>query len=88
MKKEFWSEVLMIICTLILGVCLAMWADKVTTAISILLGCIAVFYGIAAFINYLSNQDKIAADRMQFIFGIVVLVIGFVLIFKVNFLNF
>ena len=76
MKKTIWSEVLMLICTLILGICLVMWADKVTTAISILLGCIAVFYGIAAFINYFGNQEKIMADRMQFIF-----------IFKVDFLK-
>lgn len=87
MKKTIWSEVLMLICTLILGICLVMWADKVTTAISILLGCIAVFYGIAAFINYFGNQERIMADRMQFIFGIVVLVIGFILIFKVDFLK-
>ncbi len=87
MKKAILAEVLMLICTLILGVCLLLWADKVTTVISILLGCIAVFYGIAAFINYLSNQDKIMADRMQFILGIVVLVIGFILIFKVDFLK-
>ena len=87
MKKAIWAEALMLICTLILGVCLLLWADKVTTVISILLGCIAVFYGIAAFINYLSNQEKIMADRMQFILGIVVLVIGFILIFKVDFLK-
>ena len=87
MKKAFWAEVLMLVCTLILGVCLVIWADKVTTAISILLGCIAVFYGIAAFINYFGNQERIMADRMQFIFGIVVLVIGFILIFKVDFLK-
>lgn len=87
MKKEFWAETLMLICTLILGVCLTVWADKVTTLVSILLGCLAVLYGIAAFVNYFGNQEKIMHDRMQFIFGIVVLVIGFVLIFKVDFLK-
>lgn len=87
MKKEFWTETLMLVCTLILGVCLTVWADKVTTLVSILLGCLAVLYGIVAFINYFGNQEKIMHDRMQFIFGIVVLVIGFVLIFKVDFLK-
>ncbi len=87
MKKEFWAETLMLMCTLILGVCLTVWADKVTTLVSILLGSLAVLYGIAAFINYFGNQEKIMRDRMQFVFGIVVLVIGFVLIFKVNFLK-
>lgn len=87
MKKTFWAEVLMLVCTLILGTCLFIWADKVTTLVSILLGCIAVIYGIAAFINYFNNDDRIINDRMQFIFGIVILVIGFILIFKVDFLK-
>ena len=87
MKKEFWSEALMLGCTLIVGVCLMIWADKVTTLVSILLGCLAILYGIIAFINYFTNKDRIIHDRMQFIFGIVVLVIGFVLIFKVDFLK-
>ena len=87
MKKAILAEVLMLLCTLILGVCLVIWADKVTTVVSILLGCIAVFYGIAAFVNYFGNDEKIMADRMQFVFGIVVLVIGFILIFKVDFLK-
>ena len=87
MKKEILSEILMNICVLILGVCLTIWADKVTTVVSILLGCLAIIYGITAFIGYFSNQDRIFNDRMQFIFGIVVLVIGGVLIFKVEFLK-
>jgi uncharacterized membrane protein HdeD (DUF308 family) len=87
MKKAILAEVLMLLCTLILGVCLVIWADKVTTVVSILLGCIAIFYGIAAFVNYFGNDEKIMADRMQFVFGIVVLVIGFILIFKVDFLK-
>lgn len=87
MNKKFWSEALMLLSTLILGVCLMIWADKVTTLVSILLGCVAVIYGIVAFINYFNNQDKIMYDRMQFVFGIIVLVIGFVLIFKVDFLK-
>ena len=87
MKKDFWSEALMLLCVLILGVCLTVWADKVTTLVSILLGCLAVVYGISAFVSYFRNQDKIANDRMQFIFGIIVLVIGFTLIFKVEFLK-
>ncbi len=87
MKKDFWSEALMLLCVLILGVCLTVWADKVTTLVSILLGCLAVIYGISAFISYFRNQDRIMNDRMQFIFGIIVLVIGFTLIFKVDFLK-
>ena len=87
MKKDFWSEALMLLCVLILGVCLTIWADKVTSLVSILLGCLAVIYGISAFVSYFRNQDRIMNDRMQFIFGIIVLVIGFTLIFKVDLLK-
>ena len=87
MKKDFWSEALMLLCVLILGVCLTVWADKVTTLVSILLGVLAIVYGISAFVSYFRNQDKIVNDRMQFLFGIVVLVIGFTLIFRVEFLK-
>lgn len=87
MKKNFWSEALMLLCVLALGICLTIWADKVTTLASIMLGCLAVIYGISAFVSYFRNQDRIMNDRVQFIFGIIVLVIGFTLIFKVDFLK-
>lgn len=87
MKKGFLSEALMLLCVLILGVCLTIWADKVTSLVSILLGCLALVYGISAMVSYFKNEDKIIYDRMQFIFGIIVLFVGLVLIFKVNFLK-
>ena len=87
MKKEVISDILMSVCVLILGICLAVWADKVTKLVSILLGCLAVIYGISAFVSYFSNKDRVFNDNMEFIFGIVVLVIGGILIFKVDFLK-
>ena len=87
MKKEVISEILLNVCVFILGVCLTIWADKVTSLVSILLGSLAVIYGMVAFIGYFSNQDRVLYDRMQFVFGIVVLVIGGILIFKVDFLK-
>ena len=87
MKKEIISEILLNVCVLILGVCLTIWADKVTSLVSILLGSLAVIYGMVAFIGYFSNQDRVLYNRMQFVFGIVVLVIGGILIFKVDFLK-
>ncbi|MBR7041917.1 MAG: DUF308 domain-containing protein [Bacilli bacterium] len=87
MKKEILSEVLMSVCVLVLGICLTIWADKVTKLVSILLGVIAVIYGLSALISYFSNKEKVFNDNMEFIVGIVVLVIGGVLIFKVDFLK-
>ena len=87
MKKEVISELLMSFCVLILGVCLAIWADKVTTVVSILLGCVAIIYGGSALVNYFRNKERIFNDNVEFIFGIIVLVIGGILIFKVDFLK-
>lgn len=77
----------MFICLLLLGVSLVIWADKVTTIASIILGIVAILYGVIACVNYFRNQDKLMNDRLTFIYGIVIMVIGFVLIFKVEFLK-
>ncbi len=87
MKKEITSEILMSICVLILGVCLTIWADKVTTVVSIVLGCVAVFYGISILVNYFRNKEKVFNDNLEFVLGIIVLVIGGIFIFKVEFLK-
>ena len=72
MKKEVVSEILMSVCVLILGVCLTVWADKVTTLVSILLGVLAVIYGISALVSYFSNKEKLfneIGDSMLIIEG-------------------
>ncbi len=87
MKKSIISEIIMFMCLLLLGISLFIWADKVTTIASIILGIIAILYGVVACVNYFKNQDKLMNDRLVFIYGIVIMVIGFVLIFKVGFLK-
>lgn len=87
MKKSVISEIVMFVCLLLLGISLVIWADKVTTIASIILGIIAILYGVIACVNYFKNQDKLMNDRLTFIYGIVIMVIGFVLIFKVGFLK-
>lgn len=87
MKKTFLAEIIMLLCTLILGISLVVWADKVTSIASIMLGIIAILYGVVACVNYFRNQDKLMNDRLTFIYGIVIMVMGFVLVFKVDFLK-
>ena len=87
MKKNIISEIAMLICLLLLGVSLVIWADKVTNIASIILGIIAILYGVIIFVNYIRNQDKLMNDRLTFIYGIVLMVIGFVLVFKVGLLK-
>lgn len=87
MKKNNLSEILMLICVLVLGICLTIWADKVTNIVSIFLGILAVLYSVVVFVNYFRNNTKVLNDRLGFIYGIIILVIGFVLIFRVDFLK-
>lgn len=87
MKKNILSEVLMYLCILVLGICLAVWADKVTSFVSIALGILALVYAITRFVYYFKSKEKIMADNLDFITAIVIFVIGLVLIIKVNFLK-
>ena len=55
--------------------------------VSIFLGILAILYSIIVFVNYFRNNSKLMNDRLSFIYGIIILVIGFVLIFRVDFLK-
>ncbi len=87
MEKRKISEMVLSVCILIIGICLTIWAEKVTTLVSILLGCLAILYGIMVVINYFRNKERLFRDTIELIYGIIVLVIGFVLVFKVDFLK-
>ena len=87
MKKEIGNEIIMNIGILLLGICLTLWADKVTNLVSILLGIIAVVYAVYGFIGYFRNKERQIVDNLQLIYAITMLVIGGILIFKVDFLK-
>jgi len=87
MKDKKISDFVLIIGMFFLGILLTIWADKVTNIFSILLGILAIIYGIMTFISYFKNKDKTFGDMLSFIYGIVILVIGFILIFRVDFLK-
>lgn len=87
MEKKKISAILFNFIILILGICLIMWADKVTSLVSILLGCLIGLYGIVNIVSYFRVKDKIFNDTVHFVYGIFILVFGFVLIFRVDFLK-
>ena len=87
MKKKILNDIVVDGFILILGISLVVWADKVTNIVSILLGVMAILYGIIAFVNYFKKQDKLFSDTMMFTYGIVLFVMGIILIFKVEFLK-
>ena len=87
MKKEFWYEIALYACMLILGLALAMWAEKVTNIVSILLGVLALVYAAFGFISFFQDKERKVEDNAKLIYAIVMLVIGGILIFKVGFLK-
>ena len=87
MNKEKISAVLFNFGILLVGISLILWADKVTNIVSIVLGCLIVFYGIINIVNYFKVKAKEFGDSMHFVYGIFIVVIGSVLIFRVNFLK-
>ena len=87
MKKSMISEILMYLCVLLLGVSLIIWADKVTSAVSIMLGILTVLYALVIFVNYFRNKERGLSDNLQLVVAIVIALLGFVLIFRVDFLK-
>lgn len=87
MKNKKISDVVLIICMLILGLLLIVWADKVTNIFSITLGILAIVYGIISFVNYFKIKDKTFGNMLTFVYGIFILVLGFILVFRVDFLK-
>ena len=87
MNKKNMSGILFDLIILFLGVCLILWADKVTSLVSIILGILISLYGVINIVNYFKVKDKLMNDTMHFIYGILILVLGGVLIFRVNFLK-
>ena len=86
-QKSFVNELIMYACILILGICLVLWADKVTSMVSTVLGIVAIGYSIFGFYNYFIGRDKKIADDLQLVYAITMLVIGIVLILKGDFLK-
>lgn len=87
MNKKNISLILFNFGVLLIGVCLILWAEQVTNLVSIVLGSLIVLYGIINIVGYFKVKDKIFNDTMHFIYGIFILVIGSVLIFRVDFLK-
>lgn len=87
MNKKNLSAILFNFGVLLVGICLILWADKVTNLVSIALGCLICLYGIINIVSYFKVKDKLFSDTVHFIYGIFILVFGFVLIFRVDFLK-
>ena len=87
MRDKKISDVVLAICLLIFGIFLVIWADRITKIVSILLGIVGILYAIMIFVNYFKVKDKTFGNTLNFIYGIFILVIGFILVFRVEFLK-
>ena len=84
MKNQI-SDILGSLFITIFGICLVAWADSITKLLSIAIGTIFALFGFIRIINYYKNKGF--CSPFDLIFAIILLVIGGVLIFRVNFLK-
>ena len=66
MNKKNLSAILFNFGVLLVGICLILWADKVTNLVSIALGCLICLYGIINIVSYFKVKDK--KDNFKTIF--------------------
>ena len=87
MRDKKISDVVLAICLLVFGIFLIIWAERITKIVSIMLGIVGILYAIMMFVNYFKKNDKTFGNTLNFIYGIFILVIGCILVFRVNFLK-
>ena len=87
MKDKKVSEVVLAICLLVFGIFLIIWAERITKIVSIMLGIVGILYAVMMFVNYFKKNDTTFGNTLNSIYGIFILVIGCILIFRVNFLK-
>ena len=78
MKKRI-EDIIISIGLFIVGLCMLLWAEKVTNLVSIIFGILIILYGIFAAISYFKNEEK---TTIYMIYAIVFIVMGTVLVSK------
>ncbi len=71
------NEILVSICLFILGLCIFIWADKVTNTISLFFGVILIIYSLFNGIIYFKNKEN---NVINILSTVILLVIGIILI--------
>ncbi|MBR4671958.1 MAG: DUF308 domain-containing protein [Bacilli bacterium] len=83
MKDKF-SKILLSLGTLVIGICLLLWADKVTTTAAMLFGICLLLYGL---VNGLTVYKKEPNNTGKLICQILIGIVGIVLIIKPNIIS-
>ncbi len=84
--NEFILPLLINVALLALGVCLLIWADKVTSAISISIGIIFTIYSLYDFIDYI-RTPKDLQKFSTIITGIALIIAGVFLMIQTDFIK-
>lgn len=87
MKDKKISDIVLAVCLFVFGIFLVIWAERITKIVSILLGIVGILYAIMMFVNYFKKDEKTFGNTLNFIYGIFILVIGCILVFRVSFLK-
>lgn len=85
--KTFSMPVSINIILLALGICLVIWADKVTSLISVALGVLFLVYAAYNFIAWYRVENRNVADNAKLITAIALAVAGGFLIIEKDFLK-
>ena len=84
--QELFAPIIVDILLLAFGICLLIWADKVTSFISITIGIIFILYGIYNFIDYI-RANKEQKSVASIITGIALTIAGVFLCVQTNFIK-
>ena len=78
MKKKI-GDIVISICLLVIGVCLFLWAEKVTDTVSIIFGILLILY---ALFNFISNYNKKEKNSSIIFTSVLLFVCGLILVIK------
>ena len=84
LKQLKWSQILMSVCYIILGILLIMFPDISGKVISYVLGVSAIVYGIVNLTIYFLLNVRDSLYRNEFIIGIASIVFGLLIILKAD----
>lgn len=79
MKKSLFSEMIVSICILIVGIFLLLYAETMMNIVTIVLGISMLVYGIFNIVKYFMNDEK---NAFILLLGVVTMVLGIVLVLR------
>lgn len=84
--QDLIAPILIDIALLILGICLLVWADKVTSFISITIGIVFAIYGLYNFIDYYRSKEE-NRHISSIITGLALIIAGIFLCVQTDFIK-